>query len=494
MFFKSIRFKITILYMAILAVTLTSFSIILYHNVGNGLYGSMDTLLKSKAGGISQAINTYWEAYNLEAGSTSDKTETLRKRRNINFAKIAQRWVKEETTDPQLLDILVQVFDTDGAIIASSKRAQKLTDISRKNFISVLQGRNRFDTVASEEQTGRITLRIYTTPVFENEKVAYIVQVASPLSSIEVALNNIKIAVFILFPITVLLAGLMGVFLAKVTLRPVDNMINTIHQITAENMKLKLSVPDTKDEIQKLAETFNNMLGRLDEAFTSQRQLFEDLSHELKTPLTILKGEFEVILKKMRSQEEYQIILKSALEEINRITSLVQGLLLIAHLDSKEAVPIKNKIDLTALLKDVIDNIDCLAKLKNIEISFEPDGELLFDGDGSQLKTLFLNILDNAIKYTPQSGSIKVSAIKLKENAEIKVVDTGVGMSQEDIKHIFDRFYRIDKSRAGSGFGLGLSIAKSITEAHGGVIEVQSEPSVGTSFKVTLPLSAKSIY
>ena len=296
MFLKSIRFKITVLYMAILALTLTSFSLILYHNVRTGLEANMDTLLKSKAGGIAQAIDTYWQAANLETAEGAAAAEMLRKRRNANFSKIAQRWVREESNDPKLIDIMVQVFDTDGEAIAASKNVAILNEASHKDMLPVLQGKSRFDTVPG--------FRTYMTPVFENEKVAYIVQVASPLDSIETALNNLKIGLFVLFPVTVLATGLMGAFLAKATLHPVDNMIATIHQIRAENMKIKLKIPKTKDEIQKLAETFNDMLTRLEAAFNTQRQLFADLSHELKTPLTILKGEFEVILKKARSNEE----------------------------------------------------------------------------------------------------------------------------------------------------------------------------------------------
>jgi len=489
MFFRSIRFKITILYMAILAITLTTFSFILYHNVNGGLYSNMDTLLKSKAGGISQAINTYWETSNLETPEGAVKTEVLKKRRNTNFARIAQRWVREESSDPTLLDIIVQVFDTDGAIIASSKNTRGPTEISRQNFISVLQGNSRFDTVDSVTQDGKMVLRIFTTAVFESEKVAYIVQVASPLTSIHIALTNLKVALFILFPITVFVTGIMGAFLAKVTLRPVDDMIKTIHQITAENMELRIGVPATKDEIQKLAETFNNMLSRLDQAFTAQRQLFADLSHELKTPLTILKGEFEVILKKIRSHQEYQSVLNSALEEINKIIKLAEGLLLLAKFDSKEVTLDKKVLDLNALLQGVLNNIKGVSELKEIKTSLVADAKVSVEGDANQLKTLFLNILDNAVKYTPPKGGIEVILKKDKSIARIEIKDTGPGIPEEEIGHIFDRFYRVDKSRNSIGFGLGLSIAKSIAEAHNGAIEIQSQPSQGTTFVISLPLS-----
>jgi heavy metal sensor kinase len=489
MFFKSIRFKITILYIAILALTLSSFSLILYHYVSTGLYNNMDVLLKSKAGGISKAINTYWEASNFEALASGVKSdEILKKRRNVNFARVAQNWVKEESKDPQLLNIVVTVFDTDGAIIASSKNFQELIQIPRKDFISVLQGKRRFDTVESDSRSVRMAMRIYTTPVFENDKVAYIVQIASPLQALQTALNNIKVALFILFPVTILFTGIMGAFLAKVTLRPVDSMIQTIHQITAENMRLRLDNPGTKDEIQKLAETFNSMLERLQKSFTSQKKLFENLSHELKTPLTILKGQFEIVLKKMRSREEYETVLKSSLEEVDRVIKLAENLLTLARVESKEVFPEKRQLDINMIIRGVVNSVKRFAESKNIALSCNAEERVFLDGDEDQLKTLFLNILDNAVKYSTAGGSILVTSEKMDSSVIIKIEDTGIGITKEEIEHIFDRFYRTEKSRSNIGFGLGLSIVKSIVDFHKGSIKVQSTPSEGTMFLITLPL------
>jgi heavy metal sensor kinase len=387
------------------------------------------------------------------------------------------------------MDILIQVFDTDGATIASSKAARGLVEISRADFLSVLQGNSRFDTVSSDLPSGRLLLRIFTTPVLENEKVAYIVQVASPLDPVQVALKNLRFALFLLLPITVIATGVMGSLLAKAALYPVNSMIGTIHQITAENMKLKISIPDTKDEIQKLAETFNDMLGRLERAFVSERQLFADLSHELKTPLTILKGEFEVILKKVRTGEEYENTLRSSLEEINRIIKLVENLLILAKLDSKEAEGLERKnLDLGLLVQGAVNNVKGLSGLKDISMAFKPKDGLSVNADEDQLKTLFLNLLDNAIKYTEKGGKVSVSASKEGRMAKIEIKDTGVGIPSGELKHIFDRFYRGDKSRNRLGFGLGLSIAKSIAEAHGGNITVTSRLTKGTAFTVYLPL------
>lgn len=490
MFFKSIRFKITILYMAILGITLSSFSLILYQNVKAGLYSNMDALLQSRAGGISQAINTYWETSTLETADPGIRAEALRKRRNTNFARIAQRWVREESRDPKLVDIIVQVFDTDGNIIAASKSAQDITEIPKK-FISVLQGRSRFDTATTFVRPGTINLRIFTAPVFESEKVAYIVQVSSPLTSIQAALNNLKVTLFVLLPITVLATGIVGAFLAKVTLRPVDNMIRQIHQIRAENMNLKIEVPRTKDEIEELAKTFNGMLRRLERAFTSQKKLFEDLSHELKTPLTVLKGEFEVALKKARSPQEYEEALKSALEEVDNLTHLAENLLMLARFDTKETLPVIRKLDLKEVVAGVVNSVRSLSELKNIKMSFTYDSGALVEADEDQLRTLFHNIIDNAVKYTPEHGHIDVSVGKDKISARVRISDTGIGIAKEDLAHVFERFWRVDKSHATGGFGLGLSIAKSIAESHGGGITVESMPSRGATFTIRLPLTGQ---
>jgi signal transduction histidine kinase len=267
-------------------------------------------------------------------------------------------------------------------------------------------------------------------------------------------------------------------------------MINTIHQITAANMQLRLGVPDTKDEVQDLAETFNGMLNRLEHAFATQRRLFEDLSHELKTPLTIIKGEFEVALKKTRSAEEYTAVLKSTLEEADRLIKLAENLLMLAKFDAKEVFLDKKRLDLGRLLQAMVNNMRSLAELKNVKLFFKPAGDIQIYGDESQLKALFINIIDNAIKYTPEKGEVWVEMSRSGKDIKVAVRDSGPGISGEDIPRIFDRFYRAPGSRGPAGFGLGLSIAKSIAESHDGRIDAASSASSGATFTVTLPAFA----
>lgn len=490
MFYKSIRFKITIVYMAILALTLSCFSAILYHRVNKSLYDNIDTLLSSKADGIVSAIGTYWVTEKLGSMRYGASAELPVDNRDVDFGTIAQRWVEARSKDPKLLDIIVKIFDANGEVVATSKNTQGISNISEETLARVMEGSSTFDTLTSSFPTKSAqSFRVYITPAIQNNKVEYIVEVASPLDPINMALNSIKLALFVLFPLTVLITGVMGALLASLTLRPVDSMIRTIHDITLENMKLKITVPGTRDEIQKLAETFNDMLERLDKAFTSQRHLFEDLSHELKTPLTILKGEVEVVLKKMRSSEEYEAILRSSLEEIDKMTRLVENLLMMASFESKKIMPQRKALDLKALILEVINNIKRLADHKEITIGLSGEEGLTLPGDEKQLKQLFLNLIDNAVKYTLSGGRIDLKLEKSGDDARITIKDDGVGIPEEETVHIFDRFYRVHSLKASHGFGLGLSIVKAIVDAHHGNIKVESSTGKGTTFIITLPLS-----
>jgi signal transduction histidine kinase len=229
------------------------------------------------------------------------------------------------------------------------------------------------------------------------------------------------------------------------------------------------------------------MLVRLDYAFTSQKNLFEDLSHELKTPLTILKGEFEVVLKKMRSPEDYAATLRSSLEEVNKMTKLVENLLMLASFESKNIMPEKKILDLGLIVQSVVNNIKALAQTKEIELTFSGKEGVSVIGDEKQLKQLFLNIVDNAVKYTPEKGLVNVSVGSDGKNAVVTVKDTGVGIPKIDLENIFKRFYRVKSVKSSRGFGLGLSIVKSIVDAHKGHIKVESVLQKGTTFTITLP-------
>jgi len=488
MFLKSIRFKVVVWYMLILATTLSGFSVVLYHNLKVLLYGDLDDLLQSRAEGIADAIDTYWETQKLEAATRGIQPETSTKTNNSTFYRIAQRWVQEKSNDPRLMGIIVRIFDVEGNTVAISKDFPHMAALPSPVLRGLLEGASRLDLFPVEYPPGKtLMVRGFTLPVIENNTVAYLIQVASPLTTLQVALGQLRGILFTLLPLTVVLTGILGVVFARVALKNVDTMVRTIHRIEATNLQLRVPVPSANDEIRRLAETFNSMLERLDAAFTSQRQFIEDLSHEVKTPLTILKGQLEVSLRKLRAPQEYERILQSALEEINTMHTMVEELLTLARFDAREIPLDMKKVEVNAVLEAVLSDMRILADQKCIRIHFQPGSRIWIEGDEKQLRRVFTNIIDNAVKYTLDQGQIAIQAIAERAMVRVEIVDTGIGIAEGDLPYIFDRFYRADKSRSGSGFGLGLSIARSIVEAHKGAITIASRLKQGTAVTIDLP-------
>ena len=491
MFYKSIRFKIVLWYMGLLTLTLLIFSALVYHTFKKALYNDLDDLLGSRAEGIVNAISTYWEIKKIEAAEAGKLKQALVTQDADSFIALAGDWVMEKSKDPNLMSIFVQILNEKREKIISSKNMPYIQQIKEDDFQSVLNGEDSYDMVSGELPVGKsMTFRMYTRPVMDDGKVKYIVQVASPPGLLYIALSGLKLPLFILLPITVIVTGVAGAFLARLTLRPVDSMIHTLKQITAENLKLKIHLPDTKDEIKRLADTFNDMIERLERSFSSQQEFIEEVSHELRTPLTILKGELEIALKKLRSPQEYEAVLVSSLEEIDKMSRVIEDLLVLARFDNNQMTLEIRMVDLGSLVGRALDDMKVLAEQKDIETSLSSQENIILDGDDFQLRRLFVNLFDNAIKYTSMKGKVMVTAHKDGTRAKVIVSDTGIGIPGDELPYIFDRFYQVARSRrANHGFGLGLSIAKSIVESHRGAISVESQPNQGATFTVSLPLS-----
>ena len=235
------------------------------------------------------------------------------------------------------------------------------------------------------------------------------------------------------------------------------------------------------------------MLARLDAAFSQIRRFSADASHELQTPLTILKGELEVALRSLRSPEEYRHILRSALEEIDRIARLVEGLLLLARADAGVMRMDKRSVDLSELVEEIRGRTQVLAAARDITLSSGQLDTVFIDGDYERLRMLLQNLVENAVKYTPPKGRVVLSLAKENQEACIRITDTGIGIPHDEKDKIFQPFYRGSEARShGEGVGLGLAIASSIAVAHGGRIEFESTPGQGTVFTVSFPLEKGS--
>lgn len=486
----SIRLKISLWYMLIMALTFLLFSFLLHSYLNRRLIIGLDELLLSRAEGILNSIDAYWEAEKLEAIRDGAKDLPFSKIDNENFVRVARSCLQERYDDPILLNITLQVFNVHGRMIASAKNIPGIPDIPQGLQKRLRPGQNGFsDLTISEPGKSPMSARALIVSVHEHNSLAYFVRVIIPLTEIERTLGELRMAMWLLLPVIVVLTGITAAFLAKTSLRPVEAIINTVARINAENLKLRLTVPATHDEISRLAETFNRMLENIDNSFLQQQRLIQDVSHELRTPLTILKGELEVSLKRLRSAREYEAVLQSNLEEINHIERLVENLLTLARFDIRQAALNIKEFDLVALLRGVGVDMSILASQKRIKLDLRLPGHFPVIGDESQLAQVFFNLMDNAVKYTDPGGLVTVELQLQDRNGIVTIADNGIGMEAAELPLIFDRFYRCDKSRGRGGYGLGLSIARSIAEAHHGRITVASQPGRGTTVTVVLPMA-----
>jgi heavy metal sensor kinase len=296
----------------------------------------------------------------------------------------------------------------------------------------------------------------------------------------------------VVLPVVVVLAVGGGFFLVKRALLPVDRIVASAERISSQNLSERLPVARTGDELERLSIALNNMVQRLDDAFQYSRRFMADASHELRTPLTVLRGELESFIQEPALAPEWRERLGSALEEVERLGSIVEGLFAISRLDAGEAAAEWVKLDLARLAAATADQMSLLAEDKNIQVTCAAAEPVWVEGDQARLKQVVVNLLDNAIKYTLQGGTIALTVSAINSHAVLEVADNGIGIPAEALPRVFDRFFRVDKARSRElgGAGLGLSIVKSICAAHHGRVEASSTPGQGSCFRVELPLAS----
>jgi len=284
------------------------------------------------------------------------------------------------------------------------------------------------------------------------------------------------------------LAGIGGFILANKSFKPVSKIIDTAQRIEENNLNERIEV-QSEDELGRLASTLNQMISRLERAFEQQKQFTADVSHDLRTPLSIIQAETSLTLKRDRTTEEYKNSLQLIQDEVLYMSSIIDKLLFLARSDSKSQYYNFTTIDLKDLLEELIQKLKPLFHAKKLELHYELQEDLTVRGDKEKLKEAFLNILDNALKYT-KIGKVTILLQKSDDKAVVSILDTGPGIPEKDLSFIFDRFYRVDKARSNSeqSTGLGLAIVKEIIEVHNGQIEVTSKEGEGTTFYIILPL------
>jgi heavy metal sensor kinase len=295
-------------------------------------------------------------------------------------------------------------------------------------------------------------------------------------------------------PLTVLTGCMLGWFLAGRGLTPVMEVARAAQRISGSNLSLRIPSRGAGDELDFLIETFNRMIQRLDSSFRQIRQFSTDVSHELRTPITAIRGQLEVALFTANTTDQYREAVLNALQDVERLSQIVRALLLLSQAESGQLALQKSRIDLSEVLRDVVDQFQIPAEGARIELAAQLTPGCLAEVDRVQIERMLSNLLSNALKFTAPGGRVAVSLRWLEGQVELAVEDTGCGIPTEHLPHIFDRFYRVPQPESGAspeqGLGLGLSFVAWIVKAHGGSIEVESHPGQGTRFRVLLPAKA----
>jgi heavy metal sensor kinase len=381
-----------------------------------------------------------------------------------------------------------QILDKEGNPLYISKEFRTMGYV-----VSDLVLKNARDKKETREKIyspwRRTPYRIISTPVYQNKKLTEIIQLGTHLRFVRKNLTHFRNNILIAFPILLILGSLGGWILARRSLSPIGYIASKAQNITSQNLSERLTQRGTGDEMDDLIKTINGMIARLESSFKRMTEFTADASHELKTPISAMKGEAEVLLSKGRPAEEYQEGLIHFIEQFDHLNRLINDLILLSKFDSSQMELKMVPLRLDILLQDLCNLFQVLAEQKNVAFMIGSLHEVVIIGDKMRLQQLFTNFIDNAIKYTSK-GTIQVTLEKNREVALVKIEDTGIGIPKDEQKNIFKRFYRVDKSRSREtgGVGLGLSIAEWIVHAHHGRIEVDSELNQGSTFTVYLPL------
>jgi heavy metal sensor kinase len=381
----------------------------------------------------------------------------------------------------------LQVFDLKGELLYDTPEARRNPVPQSDRLAAAARTEDRVVTVPAIDPPYRVMsggARIGLKPV--------VVQVARSEGSITQDLHELLYILLLGLPIGVAAAGLGGYVLARSALAPVDRMAERARSINAERLNDRLPVDNPDDELGRLATVFNETLTRLESSFDQMRRFTADASHELRTPLTAIRSVGEVGLRGRRDEAAYREIIGSMLEEVDRLALLVDRLLTLSRADTGQAKTSVDIVDIPEIAGEIAEQLGVLAEEKNQSITVRSDKVPLWIGDRVMLRQALLNLVDNAIKYTPFGGEIEVSVTQAADGTIIDVSDTGPGIPAELRSRIFDRFYRVDKarSREHGGTGLGLAIAKWAVETNSGQLTLEANHGKGSRFRITLPQTA----
>jgi heavy metal sensor kinase len=465
---RSIKFQLVVWYAVLLAGCFVLLGVITYAVLQGSLVGALKETQWRRARQIGQLLRE-----DLEQGAAAQLGKDIETRYapglNDRFVRISRRNGEVLYLSPPPKD---QGFDP--AALPPPKWPAQLESAWQAPLVG---GRKML-----------LTAHVMQGP----QGAAFLVETGAPMDQVRADLRKWLWLLVSMLPVVAVIALGGGFVLVKRALSPVAQIAASAERISSQNLSERLPVAPTGDELERLSIALNHMIERLDHAFQYSRRFMADASHELRTPITVLRGELEAFVQEPRLSAEWRERLGSALEEVERLGSIVEGLFAISRLDAGEAAAEWVKFDLGQLAGATADQMSLLGEDKHVRVTCSAANDVWVEGDRARMKQVVVNLLDNAIKYTPPGGAVGLTVSARQHKALLEVADTGMGIPPEALPRIFERFFRVDsaRSREQGGAGLGLSIVKSICAAHHGQVAASSTPGHGSLFRVELPLVA----
>lgn len=492
--FHSIRTKLTLWYASILGLTLIGSGVAAYVITRSTLLDNLDRSLKNEVKWVNEFIEPKAKKVKLKRAALKELEELKRSAAQSDEDK-------DEPSD---------MSDQERAVVdAMWNQIYQHTLLSpRRQYIQILDRNGDLLYRSQSLRRHKIAyadipyqwINVVSTTSFDGEEIRLALMqndyvkifVAYPLEPMYEVLDNLFYNVLLITPLALLISIVGGWFLANKSLKPVDELTTAAREITVQNLNRRLPSHYVNDELGRLTEQFNDMIGRLQESFAQIQRFSADASHELRTPLTIMRGEIEVSLRSQRLSKDVRALLRSIHDELVRLSSIVDSLMILVKSDTGRLTFAMQPLAIDELIRQSFEETKVLAERKKIRITLEQSDTVRVNGDAARLKQLFLNLIDNAIKYTRPRGQITLSLATENGFVAVSVKDNGIGIARKDLTKIFERFHRAEQGKrngeASEGSGLGLSIAKWIAEAHHGSIEVRSREGRGSTFIVRLPI------
>ncbi len=486
-----IRMQLTLWYTGVSAVLLLLFVVAVYSSLQSSLSTSLDTALQMRSQQIAEGItkqNGQLVVENIvhelpELNATAALIDSF----DSDSSDVSADNPNQTQGVSYQSSTFIRIFDASGKVVYSTTAFATLKPPS----VSVT------DPLHSQPWRGTLIgtdgqeIRLYSTMLLDRTQLFGVVQVGQSLSDLKNRLQDITLALALSTPIVLLFSAALCYWLAGRAFRPIHLLAYTAREIEATDLHRRVSVPRAHDEVRELATIFNQMIERLEFSFAQQHRFVADASHELRTPVAVIRSITDVALSLPSEPEEYVKVLQDVNAEAERLGQLISSLLTLARADESQVHFDADEVRLDLLTADVVESMEPLAAERQLALCTGPLQEVTVTGDAARLIQVIMSLVDNAITYTNPGGRITLSLRSQQEWACLSVNDTGIGISPKDKEHIFERFYRADpaRSRAAGGSGLGLAIVDWIIRAHHGTIAVESLPGKGSTFTVRLPLA-----